>query len=98
MAYKNPKELLVDAPKILTSIEDVLPEGAPAISAMLTDFAAGLPVLPDFPMEIPALPTPPELPAFPAPPGGEAAAGLMAPKKTPIPTPAGRGIVKFVYE
>ncbi|GAH49482.1 unnamed protein product, partial [marine sediment metagenome] len=34
------------------------------------DTAVKIPVVPDFPMEIPELPAPPELPEFPAAPGG----------------------------
>ncbi|MDO9580595.1 MAG: hypothetical protein Q7J06_08515 [Bacteroidales bacterium] len=69
MAYKNPTEILVDATKLPAAIEAKLPAGAPRISTTLVDIATKLPVLPDFPMEIPALPAPPELPAMPAMPG-----------------------------
>jgi len=72
MAYKNPKDLLVDATKYPAAIEAKLPAGAPKISTMLLDAAARIPAeIPDFPMEIPALPAPPELPAMPEFPGGE---------------------------
>ncbi len=65
MTYKNVKELLVDATKFPAAIEAKLPAGAPTISATLVDVAGKIPVVPDFPMEIPALPAPPELPALP---------------------------------
>ena len=71
MAYKNVKELLVDATKFPAAIEAKLPEGAPKISATLVDVAGKIPVVPDFPMEIPDLPAPPELPELPEFPGGE---------------------------
>ncbi len=69
---KNVKELLVDATKLPATIEAKLPAGAPKISTMLVDAAGMIPAVPDFPMEIPALPAPPELPAMPALPGGGA--------------------------
>ncbi|GAI37580.1 unnamed protein product, partial [marine sediment metagenome] len=65
MAYKNIKEVLVDATKFPAAIEAKLPEGAPKISTMLTDAAAKIPAVPDFPMEIPDLPAPPTLPEAP---------------------------------
>ncbi len=68
MPYKNPKELLVGATQLPAAIEAKLPEGAPKISTTLVDIANKLPVLPDFPTEIPDLPAVPELPAFPAGP------------------------------
>ena len=105
---KNLTELLVDATKFPAAIEAKLPEGAPAISATLVEVAGKLPVMPDFPMEIPDLPAPPELPELPAPPGGEAGAGLkryvtgvdVKPITAAAVTtaPARRGIVPFAYE
>ena len=71
MAYKNVKELLVDATKFPAAIEAKLPEGAPKISTTLIDVAGRIPAVPDFPMEIPALPAPPEIPALPEFPGGD---------------------------
>ena len=71
MTYKNIKEVLVDATKYPAAIEAKLPAGAPTISATLVDVAGKIPAVPDFPMEIPALPAPPELPAMPEFPGGE---------------------------
>ena len=70
MPYKNPTEILVDAAKFPAAIEAKLPSGAPVVSTMLVDTAGKLPVLPDFPMEIPDLPAPPELPEMPTPPAG----------------------------
>ena len=61
MPHKNIKTLLVDATKFPAAIEAKLPEGAPKISATLVDVAGKIPVVPDFPMEIPDLPAPPEL-------------------------------------
>lgn len=71
MAYKNIKDLLVDATKLPASVEAILPAGAPAISSILVDAADKAPVLPDFPIEIPDLPAPPVLPAMPTPPAAE---------------------------
>ena len=68
---KNIKDLLVDATKYPAAIEAKLPAGAPKLSTMLLDTAGMIPVVPDFPMELPALPAPPELPAMPESPGGE---------------------------
>ena len=70
MAYKNVKELLVDATKYPAAVEAKLPEGAPKISTTLLDVADKIPVVPDFPMEIPDLPAPPALPDLPEFPGG----------------------------
>ncbi len=90
MAYKNPKELLLDATKFPAAVEAALPEGAPKISTMLLDAADKIPVdLPDFVVEVPALPAPPELPAI-TPPTTEG--GLRLPqfitgaKVTPVQT------------
>ena len=102
---KNLTELLVDATKFPAAIEARLPEGAPAISATLVEVAGKIPVMPDFPMEIPDLPAPPEMPALP---GGDAAAGLKryvtgvdvkpVARAEVTPAPARRGIVPFAYE
>jgi len=70
MTYKNPKELLTAATALPAAIEAKLPVGAPKISTTLLDITGKLPVLPDFPMEIPALPAVPEMPGLPAPPAG----------------------------
>ncbi|MBA7545280.1 hypothetical protein ES705_37646 [subsurface metagenome] len=67
---KNIKELLLDATKYPAAIEAKLPAGAPTISATLVDVAGKIPVVPDFPMEIPDLPAVPELPELPEFPGG----------------------------
>ena len=68
---KNIKEVLVDATKFPTAIEAKLPEGAPKISTMLADAVDKIPAVPDFPIDVPALPAPPEIPELPTPPGGE---------------------------
>ena len=68
---KNIKELLVDATKYPAAVEAKLPAGAPKISTTLLDVAGKIPVVPDFPMEIPDLPAPPELPEMPEFPGGD---------------------------
>lgn len=68
MAYKNISEVLVDATKFPAAIEGKLPAGAPKISAMLTDAAGKIPKVPDFPVEIPAMPAPPDLPEMPGAP------------------------------
>lgn len=62
MAVKNPKDLLVQALKFPEAIEEMLPEGAPKFSEILTDVTGRLPDLPDFPIEAPDLPEPPKLP------------------------------------
>ena len=65
MPYKNIKGILTDATKFPAAVEAMLPEGAPKVSTMLLDATAQIPVVPDFPIEIPDLPAPPELPAVP---------------------------------
>lgn len=65
MAYTNPTQILVDAAKYPAALEAKLPEQLPRISGTLIDTANKLPVLPDFPMEIPGMPAPPELPDLP---------------------------------
>uniref|UniRef100_A0A6M3MBV1 Uncharacterized protein n=1 Tax=viral metagenome TaxID=1070528 RepID=A0A6M3MBV1_9ZZZZ len=65
MPYKNIKGILTDATKFPAAIEAMLPEGAPKVSTMLLDAAGQIPVVPDFPIEIPDLPAPPVLPAAP---------------------------------
>lgn len=86
---KNIKELLIDATKLPAAVEAKLPAGAPKISTMLVDAAGKIPAVPDFPVEIPALPAPPELPAMPGLPGG---AGLRryvtGVEVTPVGAPA----------
>ncbi len=69
MAIKNIKGLLTQATALPAAIEARLPEGVPKISTMLLDATGTIPVLPDFPMEIPDLPTVPEIPALPELPG-----------------------------
>jgi len=69
MTYKNPKDLLLDAIKFPMAVEAKLPAGAPKVSTMLADATVKVPALPDFPMEIPDLPTPPELPEITPPVG-----------------------------
>lgn len=73
MGYKNLKELLIDATKLPAAIEAKLPTGAPKLSTTLTDVANKLPVMPDFPMELPVLP---ELPTLPTMPAGAGLRGL----------------------
>jgi len=86
---KNIKDLLVDATKFPTAIEDMLPEGAPKISETLTDIAGKIPAVPDFPVEIPDLPEVPTLPEIPGAPAGAAARVTPRPtaRVTPRPTP-----------
>ena len=103
MAYKNPTEILVDATKLPAAIEAQLPAGAPKISTTLVDIATKLPVLPDFPVEIPALPAPPEFPAMPAFPGmpelRRYVTGVeVGPAPAPTPLPARKAIVPLVFE
>ena len=56
MPYKNPKELLTAATALPAAIEAKLPAGAPKISTMLLDATGKMPVMPDFPFELPDLP------------------------------------------
>ena len=71
---KNIKDILLEATQYPAAIEAMLPAGAPPISASLVDITAQLPVIPDFPMDVPDLPPPPQVPALPIPPGPAAAA------------------------
>lgn len=90
MGYKNPTEFLIGATQLPAAIEAKLPEGAPKISTTLVDIANKLPVLPDFPTEIPDLPAVPELPEIPAPPGGAELRRRIVTgvEVTPAPAPA----------
>ena len=95
MAYKNIKDVLLDATKFPAAIEAKLPEGAPKVSTTLTEVAGKIPAIPDFPMEIPDLPAPPELPEAPAGlrglgPGRRFVTGVEV---IPIPTRAPAPIV-----
>lgn len=65
MPYKNIKGLLTDATKFPAAVEAMLPAGAPKVSTILLDAAGQIPMVPDFPIEIPDLPAPPELPEVP---------------------------------
>jgi len=92
---KNIKDLLLDATKFPAAVEAKLPAGAPTISTTLVDIAGKIPVLPDFPMEIPDLPAPPELPTLPELPAGPAGltryvSGVTV---TPVGTPVKREII-----
>ena len=98
MAYKNPKDLLVDATKYPAAIEAKLPAGAPKISTMLLDAAGMIPAeIPDFPMEIPALPAPPEIPAFELPGGAGLKSYVSGVEVTPIPKTAGVTPIEQAY-
>lgn len=68
MAIKNPKALLDAATALPAAIESKLPAGAPQISAKLLEFDNQLPVMPDFPMDLPDLPAIPTLPEMPGTP------------------------------
>lgn len=99
--YKNPKELLLDATKFPAAIEAKLPGGAPKISTMLTDTTAKIPALPDFPVEIPALPAPPTLPEMPGAPELGLRRYVTGVEVTPIgagraPTPASTPVTPLV--
>ena len=96
MTYKNVKELLVDATKFPAAIEAKLPTGAPTISTALVDVAGRIPAVPDFLVEIPALPAPPELPSIPDfPTGGELLRRrfVSGVEVTPINNPVKREII-----
>jgi len=69
MPIKNIKGLLTQATALPAAIEAKLPKGAPKVSTMLLDVTGKIPVVPDFPVEIPDLPAVPEFPAFPEFPG-----------------------------
>jgi len=94
MAYKNPRDLLVDATKFPAAIEAKLPAGAPKISTMLLDAAGKIPAeIPDFLIEIPALPAPPEIPAFELPGGAGLKRYVSGVEVTPIRAPKTAGVV-----
>ena len=103
---KNIKDLLLDATKFPAAIEAKLPAGAPTISATLVDVAGKIPVVPDFPMEIPDLPAPPELPALPELPEFPAGGGLgryvsgvtVTPVRAPARAPAREPVTPLVQE
>jgi len=92
-AYKNPKELLVDATKFPATVEAKLPEGAPKISTMLLDAVGTIPAVPDFPIEIPALPAPPELPEPPELPGGLGGRYISRATVTPVGNTVKREVI-----
>lgn len=103
--YKNPTDILVDATKLPAAIEARLPAGAPKLSATLLDIAGKLPVVPDFPMEIPALPEIPTLPEAPALPGAlkryvtGAEVKAVSTGVTPVtPAPAPKAVVPLYFE
>ncbi|MDO9580216.1 MAG: hypothetical protein Q7J06_06555 [Bacteroidales bacterium] len=97
MAYKNPKDLLVDATKYPAAIEAKLPAGAPKISTMLLDAAGKIPAeIPDFLIEIPALPAPPEIPAFELPGGAGLKRYVSGVEVTPISAPVNARITREV--
>jgi len=87
MGYKNPTELLIAATQLPAAIEAKLPAGAPKISTTLVDIASKLPVLPDFPMELPVLPAVPALPEMPGMPalGRRYVTGVEVRPLTPTP-------------
>jgi len=96
---KNIKDLLVDATKFPAAIEGMLPEAAPKISATLVDVAGKIPVIPDFPVEIPDLPAPPTLPAMPEIPGlgRQYVSGVeVTPALARAPTPAKTPVTPLV--
>lgn len=70
MAIKNLKAFLLQAVKYPAAIEAKLPEAVPKLSTMMLDAANQVPVLVDFPVELPDLPAVPEIPAIPGAPGG----------------------------
>lgn len=67
---KNIKELLTQGTALPLAIEARLPVVVPKVSTMLLDVAERVPVVPDFPIEVPDLPAVPEIPEFPLTPGG----------------------------
>jgi len=86
LAIKNIKGLLTQATAFPAAVEAKLPEGAPKLSTMLLDAADKIPVVPDFPMEIPDLPAVPELPELPRAPAGLARSYVSGVTVTPVPT------------
>lgn len=91
---KNIKDILLDATKYPAAIEARLPAGAPTISATLLDVAGKIPVVPDFPIEIPDLPAPFEIPALPEFPGGGLGRRFVSGVEvTPISNPVKREII-----
>lgn len=97
--YKNPTEFLIGATQLPAAIEARLPAGAPKITPTLVDIATKLPMLPDFPVELPDLPAVPEMPALPAPPGApELRRYVTGVEVTPTPMPARKALVPLVFE
>lgn len=101
MAIKNVKDLLNQGTALPAAIEAKLPEGAPKVSTMLLDVADKIPVVPDFPMEIPDLPAVPELPELPGAPGELGRRYVTGVEvrplgPTPAPTPARTPVTPLV--
>jgi len=87
MAIKNIKTLLTQATSFPAAIEEKLPEGAPKVSTMLLDAADKIPVVPDFPVELPDLPAVPEIPEFPGAPALRRYVTQVEVRPTEMPTP-----------
>lgn len=87
MAIKNIKDLLNQATALPAAIEAKLPEGAPKVSTTLLDIAGKIPMIPDFPIEIPDLPAVPEIPEFPGAPALRRYVTGVEVTPVPIPTP-----------
>jgi len=68
--YTNIKQVLEAATKYPAAIEAKLPAGAPKLSTTLLDVAGKIPVIPDFPVEVPEMPAVPEMPELPGGLGG----------------------------
>ena len=77
MPILNIKDLLLQAVKYPQAIEAQLPTGAPILSTTLIETANTIPVVPDFPMELPDLPAAPEIPAPPSDGGTTTAAARV---------------------
>jgi len=92
MAIKNIKTLLTQATTFPAAVEARLPEGAPKVSTMLLDAAGKIPEIPDFPVEIPDLPTPPTIPELRGAPA-ELRRYVTGVEVRPGPTPAAPTVV-----
>ena len=93
MVIKNIKGLLTQATLLPAAIEAKLPAGAPKVSTMLLDATGKIPVVPDFPIELPDLPAVPALPEMPGAALGRRYVTEVEVRESPTPIP---GVVSAV--
>jgi len=98
---KNVKDLLTQAAAYPRALEARLPEALPRLSTMMLETANKVPVLMDFPVELPNLPAPPAIPELPAGLGALGKRYVTGAEVTPltqteiIPSPAA-GVIPVV--